>query len=42
MARRVAAAGYPLTVWNRSAGRADGFAEVADSRLTQYGMRMSW
>ena len=31
MARRVAAAGYPLTVWNRSPGRADGFAEVADS-----------
>jgi 3-hydroxyisobutyrate dehydrogenase len=31
MARRVAAAGYPLTVWNRSAGRADGFAEVAES-----------
>jgi 3-hydroxyisobutyrate dehydrogenase-like beta-hydroxyacid dehydrogenase len=31
MARRVAAAGYPLTVWNRSPGRTDGFAEVADS-----------
>jgi 3-hydroxyisobutyrate dehydrogenase len=31
MARRVAAAGYPLTVWNRSAGRAEGFEEVADS-----------
>jgi 3-hydroxyisobutyrate dehydrogenase len=27
----VAAAGYPLTVWNRSAGRAEGFEEVADS-----------
>ncbi len=31
MARRVAAAGYPLTVWNRSPGRTDGFAEVAES-----------
>lgn len=31
MARRVAAAGYPLTVWNRSPGRADGFADVAES-----------
>ncbi|GAA1546608.1 hypothetical protein GCM10009741_57670 [Kribbella lupini] len=29
MARRVADAGYPLTVWNRSAGKADGFATVA-------------
>ncbi|MEV6281549.1 NAD(P)-dependent oxidoreductase [Kribbella sp. NPDC051770] len=29
MARRVAAAGYPLTVWNRSAGKSDGFADVA-------------
>jgi 3-hydroxyisobutyrate dehydrogenase len=31
MARRVAAAGHPLTVWNRSAGRADEFADVAES-----------
>lgn len=31
MARRVAAAGYPLTVWNRSAGKADGFGDVAAS-----------
>ncbi|QNE18074.1 NAD(P)-dependent oxidoreductase [Kribbella qitaiheensis] len=31
MARRVAQAGYPLTVWNRSPGRADGFTEVAAS-----------
>ncbi len=30
MARRIAAAGYPLTVWNRSPGRANGFADVAD------------
>ncbi|MFI9158929.1 NAD(P)-dependent oxidoreductase [Kitasatospora aureofaciens] len=29
MARRLAAAGYPLTVWNRSPGRADGLAEAA-------------
>lgn len=31
MARRVAEAGYPLTVWNRSAGRAEGFEKVAAS-----------
>jgi len=31
MARRVADAGYPLTVWNRSAGRAEGFESVAAS-----------
>ncbi|HJD82909.1 NAD(P)-dependent oxidoreductase [Kitasatospora aureofaciens] len=29
MARRLAAAGYPLTVWNRSPGRADGLTEAA-------------
>lgn len=29
MARRLAAAGYELTVWNRSAGRAQGLAEAA-------------
>ncbi|MEV7774590.1 NAD(P)-dependent oxidoreductase [Kitasatospora sp. NPDC086791] len=29
MARRLAAAGHPLTVWNRSPGRADGLAEAA-------------
>jgi 3-hydroxyisobutyrate dehydrogenase-like beta-hydroxyacid dehydrogenase len=31
MARRVAEAGYPLTVWNRSAEKAKGFANVASS-----------
>ncbi|MFG3223954.1 NAD(P)-dependent oxidoreductase [Kitasatospora sp. NPDC048194] len=30
MARRLAAAGYPLTVWNRSPGRAEGLVEAAD------------
>ncbi|MFD7450833.1 NAD(P)-dependent oxidoreductase [Kitasatospora sp. NPDC059827] len=30
MARRLAAAGYPLTVWNRTPGRADGLTEAAD------------
>ncbi|MFI5643126.1 NAD(P)-dependent oxidoreductase [Kitasatospora sp. NPDC051705] len=29
MARRLAAAGHPLTVWNRSPGRADGLVEAA-------------
>ncbi|MFF0411300.1 NAD(P)-dependent oxidoreductase [Kitasatospora sp. NPDC004745] len=29
MARRLAAAGNPLTVWNRSPGRADGLVEAA-------------
>ncbi|MFJ9776769.1 NAD(P)-dependent oxidoreductase [Kitasatospora sp. NPDC101157] len=29
MARRLAAAGYPLTVWNRSPGRAGGLTEAA-------------
>ncbi|MFF9641497.1 NAD(P)-dependent oxidoreductase [Kitasatospora aureofaciens] len=29
MARRLAAAGYPLTVWNRSPGRTDGLTEAA-------------
>ncbi|MFJ8623461.1 NAD(P)-dependent oxidoreductase [Kitasatospora sp. NPDC093550] len=29
MARRLAAAGHPLTVWNRSPGRADGLTEAA-------------
>ncbi|MGW2377262.1 MULTISPECIES: NAD(P)-dependent oxidoreductase [Kitasatospora] len=29
MARRLAAAGYPLTVWNRSPGRAEGLTEAA-------------
>ncbi|MFF2146821.1 NAD(P)-dependent oxidoreductase [Kitasatospora sp. NPDC058190] len=28
MARRLSAAGYPLTVWNRSPGRAEGLAEA--------------
>ncbi|MGW3040998.1 NAD(P)-dependent oxidoreductase [Kitasatospora sp. NPDC001159] len=31
MARRLAAAGYPLTVWNRSPGRADGLAEAGSA-----------
>ncbi|MED7953688.1 MULTISPECIES: NAD(P)-dependent oxidoreductase [unclassified Streptomyces] len=30
MARRLAAAGYPLTVWNRTPGRAEGLPEAAD------------
>ncbi|MFD5462899.1 NAD(P)-dependent oxidoreductase [Kitasatospora sp. NPDC127059] len=29
MARRLAAAGHPLTVWNRTPGRADGLTEAA-------------
>ncbi|GAB7188818.1 NAD(P)-dependent oxidoreductase [Kitasatospora sp. Ki12] len=29
MARRLADAGHPLTVWNRSPGRADGLTEAA-------------
>ncbi|WP_030062050.1 NAD(P)-dependent oxidoreductase [Streptomyces novaecaesareae] len=34
MARRLAAAGHPLTVWNRSPGRADALTEAATDGAT--------